>query len=247
VQDKITKYDVNSYVGNVLLVTASSGSIAPVVGRPVFSIFSYPSGPLTHDTGDPQGFLNGKLSTDYSGIIQKYTVDSLLFNGSARPTIYGSLRNTVSYKSLSLSFNIIYKLNYYFRRSSIGYYGLFNQWNANKDFTKRWRNPGDEDHTIVPSMPQDALNYNPYRDVFYSSSQALVDKGDHIRLQDLTLNYDFKKLGVFKNVFSKINIYGYMNNIGIIWKANHDGLDPDLYGASLPSPRSYSFGIKADF
>jgi TonB-dependent starch-binding outer membrane protein SusC len=37
-----------------------------------------------------------------------------------------------------------------------------------------------------------------------------------------------------------------MNNVGILWKANHEGIDPD-YGFGLPSPHSYSVGLKVNF
>jgi hypothetical protein len=41
--------------------------------------------------------------------------------------------------------------------------------------------------------------------------------------------------------------------VGILWRANHDGLDPDVYSlagggmTSLPLPRTYSIGLKTNF
>ncbi len=244
--DKVSSYDVASTVSHTLIASASSESISPIVGKPIFSIFSLRSAGLTHDTGDPQGYLGGKLSTDYAGIINNATIDSLRFFGSSRPTLYGSLRNTLGYKNFSLSFNIVYKLNYYFRRNSIFYNGLFTAWSGNKDYNKRWIAPGDEAKTNVPSMPT-VSNIDPNRDYFYEYSQSLVEKGDHVRLQDITLNYSWKPAGDIANSFKEIQFYLYVNNVGILWRANKQGLDPDLYGASLPIPRSYSLGVKANF
>jgi len=222
-----------------------------LVGAPLFGIYSYRSGPLTHNTGDPQGYLNGQLSTDYSSIIKNTGVDGLLYNGPSRPTSYGSLRNTFSYKDWSLSFNIIYKLGYYFRKSSIQYSALYSSWLGNKDFTKRWMKPGDELTTTVPSMQLPPVDNN--RDLFYTFSQTLVENGNNIRLQDITLNYDLTKSLWINSPFNSLTVYGYVNNVGILWRANHDGLDPEVYSlagggtTSLPLPRTYSIGLKSNF
>jgi hypothetical protein len=37
----------------------------------------------------------------------------------------------------------------------------------------------------------------------------------------------------------------YANNLGIIWKANHAGIDPDYISGSIP-PRTFAAGIKID-
>ena len=248
--DKVTQYNVQSTTSNYLTTgSGNGGTITPLVGAPVFGIYSYRSGPLTHDAGDPQGYLDGQLSTDYSAILRNTTISGLLFNGSARPTSYGSLRNTFIYKAWSLSFNAIYKFGYYFRRSSISYGSLYTYWQGNKDFEKRWLAPGDELKTNVPSMQAPPVDQN--RDFFYTYSQSLVDKGDHIRLQDITVDYDLTKSVWKKSPFTNLSLYAYINNVGILWRANHDGLDPDVYSAagvtSLPIPRTYSIGIKSNF
>lgn len=251
--DKVTKYDVQATSSQYLAANADGETIAPFVGKPVFSIYSYHSAGLTHNTGDPQGYLNGSLSTDYANILRVASnVDSLVYNGPARPTSFGSFRNTFTYKTLSLSFNIIYKFGYYFRRSSIIYTGLFTAWNGNSDYNKRWMQPGDELKTIVPSMPSSTSNLDPNREAFYSNSEGLVDKGDNIRLQDITLSYDLSRILSKRSFLKSLSVYGYADNIGILWRANKDGLDPDVYNVSYsflnaPSPRTYSIGIKANF
>ena len=247
--DKVTKYNVQATTTDYLTIgNGNAGTITPLVGAPLFGIYSYRSGPLTHNTGDPQGYLNGQLSTDYSDILKDTPVNGLVYNGPSRPTSYGSLRNTFIYKDWSLSFNVIYKLGYYFRRSSVQYDGLYN-WLTNKDFTKRWQKPGDELTTTVPSMQLPPVDDN--RDFFYTYSQTLVDNGDHIRLQDITLNYDLTKSLWKSSPFINLTIYSYINNVGILWRANHNGLDPDVFSTtgttSLPIPRTYSIGIKSNF
>jgi len=248
--DKVTSYNVNATPGTYFISgEGNRGNYIPLAGKPLFAIYSYPWAGLDPNTGDPQGYLNKQISKNYSAIISSMTVDSMKYHGPARPTNYGSLRNTFSFKGISLSANIIYKLNYFFRRSSISYSGLYANWTGNRDFAKRWQKPGDETITNVPSIQYPPLNSN--RETFYGYSEALVENGDHIRLQDITIGYDLNNTKWIKSDI-RIHIYCYMNNIGILWRANKEGLDPDVYtlgnySQTFPQPFTISFGIKTIF
>ncbi|MCR8667475.1 SusC/RagA family TonB-linked outer membrane protein [Aestuariibaculum sp. M13] len=239
--DKLTEY----------LVPQTSNSIqnytTGIVGNPLHSIFSYQWAGLDPNTGDPQGYLNDEISKDYSGIIDNFEPKNLVFNGSAIPTTYGSLRNDFYYKGFHLSLNFLYKLGYYFRRGSINpNYAEILRGTPNIDFAKRWQNSGDEISTYVPSI---VYPTNSDRATFYKYSEVLVEKGDHIRLQDIRLGYDFTS--IFKNgAFSTLQAFVYAKNLGIVWRKNKHGIDPDYYsetGHTLPSPLSVSIGITANF
>lgn len=242
--DLVTKYDVTLTPSNYI-TESNAGSIFPLTNKPLYALYSYKWGGLSH-TGDPQGYLNGALSTDYAEILSKTSLNDIVFNGSSRPTTFGSFRNNFSYQALTLSFNIICKLNYYFRRTSYTSSDL--PYSGTTDYYKRWKNPGDEQITNIPS-----LQYPPYdnnRDQFYQNSSILIDKGDHIRLQDISLDYDFDKESWKGLPFSHLQLYAYVNNVCILWRANKDHLDPDLSTTSLgifPIPRTIAFGLKAKF
>ncbi|SEO09220.1 TonB-linked outer membrane protein, SusC/RagA family [Mucilaginibacter gossypiicola] len=238
--DKVTKYNLNQ----TAIGSLSDGSVVlPITGKPLFGIYSYKWAGLTHETGDPQGYLNESISTDYTSIIASTKLADLVYNGPSRPTSFGSLKNTFFYKQLSMSFNLVYKFGYYFRRPSISYSGLYSGWFGHSDFTKRWLKPGDESYTDVPSMQLPPVNDD--RETFYSYASTLVDKADHIRLQDISLNYSLTR-SVWKNLpVRQLDFYGYINNIAILWRANKEHLDPDMYSASAyPIPRTYAFGFK---
>jgi hypothetical protein len=80
---------------------------------------------LDPKTGDPQGYLNGQVSKDYSQMVGVGTsVQDLEFYGSAVPTVYGSFVNSFSYKNFSMDIGISYKFGYWFRRNSINYTNL---------------------------------------------------------------------------------------------------------------------------
>jgi len=218
-------------------------SIAPFPGKAPYGIYSYKFAGLDHNTGDPLGIVNGQHSTDYGTILYNSSPADLVYSGSALPVTFGAVRNTVSWKGLSLSANISYRLGYYFRKQTISYSALFSKWVGNADFEKRWQKPGDESFTTVPSLVYPA---NSSRDNFYQYSTATVDKGDNIRLQDIRLAYDINKGSLKKLPFSAVQLYCYMNNIGLLWRANKDHLDPD-YGSSYPAPRTYALGLKLNY
>src|SRR5690606_38560078 len=128
-----------------------------VVGKPFHSIFSYPFAGLSNQ-GLAQGWLKGEISTEYSQILNETTVGELQYHGPASPTYFGALRNTFSYANFSLSFNVMFKAGYFFRRQGVSYSTLYSvsspsaMINAifNADYVKRWQAPGDERVTQVP-------------------------------------------------------------------------------------------------
>jgi TonB-linked SusC/RagA family outer membrane protein len=219
-----------------------SGSLSPVAGQPAYNIISYRWAGLDPANGNPRAYLNGQVSEDYTAITNNNNLKDLVFSGSALPVDFGSVRNDFTWKGLMLSVNITYKFNYYFRRYATSYSALFNNWVGYSDFASRWQKPGDEKNTNVPSMVYPA---NSARDDVYDYSNATVEKGDNIRLQDIRLSYQLKSLWS-RLPFRGLEVYGYASNLGILWRSNKEWLDPD-YGTAIPDPRAYSLGFKAEF
>jgi hypothetical protein len=109
----------------------------------------------------------------------------------------------------------------------------------------RWQKPGDEALTNVPAMVY--TNYPQFssREAFYNNSEILIEKGDHIRLQDITLSYEFTKGNWHTLPFNRLQFYIYANNLGILWRANELGIDPDD-PRNYPAVKNISFGIRAE-
>ncbi|MCH7407423.1 SusC/RagA family TonB-linked outer membrane protein [Belliella aquatica] len=237
VKDRVTGYETQAAVSSYLAFAGGSDLIFPLEGRPLFSIYSYPWGGLDPDNGNPLGLLNGEPSDNYAAIFNEATPESIIYNGPARPTSVGTISNNISYKGFSLSANITYRFGHVFRRSSILYNSLFNGDLGHEDYGNRWRNPGDELVTQVPSMPL-ALNAN--RDNMYRYSEILVERGDHIRLQDIRVSYLFDDI----RGFNRLELYAFVNNIGLLWKHSDLPIDPDF--RSMRPLRSFAFGLKID-
>ncbi|MGY6521519.1 MAG: SusC/RagA family TonB-linked outer membrane protein [Mongoliitalea sp.] len=239
-KDEVTNYEMRSSVVNY--INSSSGAIVPLQGRPLLAIYSYEWGGLDPQTGAPRGVLDGEPSTNYNAILAAATPENIVFHGSARPTHFGALRNHFTYKSFSMSFNISYRLGYFYRRQSVDYNSLLSGVISHSDFSNRWQVPGDELNTNIPSLP---TVRNVQRDAFFQRSAALVEPGDHIRFQDIRLSYSLRNTTFPRLPFSNAEVYTYINNLGIIWKKTDDPLDPDF--PSMRPLRSIAAGLRVNF
>jgi TonB-dependent starch-binding outer membrane protein SusC len=243
--DKVTSY-------NQALTNTSIQSLSgmPVVGHSIFGVYSYKWAGLDPTNGDPMGYLNGKVSKNYTSIVNNYKPDSLKYSGSLRPTVYGSLRNDFSYGPLSLSANIGFELGYVFRRASTSINAsdiISVSGSQNVDYEQRWQQPGDEKNTNVPSVVYPSNNS---RNTFYKYSSILVDNADNIRLLDIRASYDLDRRTIPSLPFKKIQVFAYASNLGIIWRANKYGIDPDFasaYAHSIPTPFTLAIGFNANF
>lgn len=241
-KDKVLSFDSKFLPSQ--LVTAGGGNLVALVGKPLFSVWSYRFAGLDPSNGDPLGILNGAPSKNYVALLANTNPDSLQYHGSGRPTLYGAFRQDFSYKNFSLSFNITYKAGHYFRTNSIGinYTDLITS-RPHLDYSNRWQKPGDERNTSIPSV---VYPVNTPRASFYTASSVLVERADHIRLQDIRIAY---LLNTRNSRIAHLEFYGYINNLGLLWKANKKGIDPDANDASLgldniPPMRTYTIGLK---
>jgi TonB-linked SusC/RagA family outer membrane protein len=241
-KDKVLSYMlINRSAANYL----NGGlSISALEGRPVYAVYAYPWAGLDPQTGDPQGYLNGQVSKDYNALLgSTYPVDSLKYMGNAFPAFFGSLGNTVSYKGITLTARLSWKLGYYFLRNSVNYTNLFGSRQGHGDYSLRWQNPGDEIFTNIPSMVYPAVSR---RDQFFNNAEILVERADHIRLQYITISYNLKE--VFRKLpLEAINIYVNANNLGIIWRANKHGIDPDYRDNTILPAKNIALGLKVVF
>jgi len=239
VRDKVVQY-YTAIGPNANIVSGNYSN--PLVDYPQYGLFSYAWAGLDQE-GDPQGWLDGEISTNYGAIRNLTEPDQLVYHGSTMPTTFGSSRNDFSYLGFGLSFNVTFKAGHYFRRSSIQYTTLFAGNYEQRDFSERWQEAGDEERTNVPAMVYPA---NSLRDGLYAGSEVLVERGDHIRFQDIQLSYTLPSSLLPKWGMKSCRIYAYVNNLGILWTRNDAGIDPDFpYG--LPKPRTYAIGLTANF
>lgn len=248
VTNKIIDYKLTIPSSSVRNVINQSG-ISRIMGKgePPYGIYSIPFEGLDPVTGDPLGFLGKEISSNYTAMLnQRADTAGLIFHGTTLPSYFGFLSNSFEYKGVSLIINISYKFDYYFRKNTISYSGLYSRGQTHVDFSSRWQKPGDELNTTVPSMVYPA---NSDRDQFYAGSSANILKADHIRIEYIKLAYSITKSKIKFFPVSNVELYCNLSNLGIIWRSNKQGLDPEFnYGnAYFPPSKNFAIGIKVDF
>ena len=237
---KVERYLRPAGVGNLYL---NQNAIAPVPGKPVYSVFSYQALPLDPKTGDPRGVFHRQPSTDWDSIYNNTKLDSMAFHGSAQPIFFGVLRNSFAYRHLSLMLSISFKLDYYYRKPSFSASDAAGKWTSSSDYAQSWKQPGDEKRTNVPLV---VYPLDPNRDHFYLNSSTLIRRSDNIRWEDVSLNYDLDKQWCPRLPFQHVRIYGIVSNLGVLWKSGKDDFDPYYINVPKDRPR-YTIGLTLNF
>lgn len=240
-------YKTTAYFGTTTALntsyTTTGLSATPIVGYNPYTIFSHRWAGLDAN-GDPQGYLNGKVSKNWDSLTSYNPLSAQANNGVGLPPYFGNILNTFRWKQFTLSANIVYRLGHSYRRPSVDYGTLISGISMNSDYMLRWQKPGDEVHTSVPSFVYPDIYSRNY---FYNSSEATIRKAGNIRLTDIQVAYDLLQPQQKSRSVKSISIYCYLNNINcFLYKASKDSLDPDAAGALL-SPISMSFGTRINF
>lgn len=221
------------------------------VGESVDKMYAYPWNGLRADNGMPAVYIDGDLSSDYVSYVRGLKKDDLVMAGTSVPVLFGSLRNTLRWKGLQLDFLVSFKAGHVFRRKSMGP-GQEYQTNVNglhMDYFKRWKKPGDERHTNVPAAGALGDPANLPITNTYDYMAVLIEKGDVVKLRDIRLSYspNFNSAHRAKAIPQSLTLFVYAKNLGILWKANKAGLDPDYTNTSYPAPKGVAIGVQASF
>ncbi len=243
--DVIASYVTNK-VAEYPLIAFNPGSfpsfgnlIAPRVGYRPYALFSYKWAGLDPQNGNPMGFVDKEPSANYGQLLNTANIEDLVYHGTTVPVYFGNFRQAFSWKDLSFSFNISGQFGHWFRANTIEYNALFNNWLTHSDYEKRWQQPGDELRTNVPSMVYPA---NTSRDRFYAYSEVTAYRADHIRLQDIRIEYAVVLAPKSKKPV-RCSFYGYGTNFKPLWVKNTAGLDP-INHHNIQFPPVWSGGVK---
>ncbi|RKE55366.1 SusC/RagA family TonB-linked outer membrane protein [Sphingobacterium detergens] len=236
---KVTKSYISNDAGRYFV--SGTRILTPIEGMDVYAALGYDWKGLDPENGRPIGLFNGQESKDYNKIYNSTKVQDLISMGSMQPVYFGSFRNSFNYRSWELSFNISYQLGHKFRRQSFNAFQFYDAESGHKDYALRWQKAGDELHTSVPSFVYPVDNNESQ---FYKYSTALIEPASQVKWRDIQIGYTVSGLS-WKGIKS-LRLYGYVNNVATIWRANKWGIDPE-YGQNYPDPMSFSVGINCKF
>lgn len=208
-------------------------------GYPAFSLFAYKYEGL--DTlGDPLVQLADKSMVKSPNVAKP---EDLTFMGTYQPVWSGGLSNTFHYANFDLTLNTIFNLGYFMRRDVNLFYtgrlthnnyatGGFTTGNLNSEFIQRWKEPGDELITNIPSYVTNPFISNTRRDVtYYQYADVNVVSASYIKLRDITLSYTFPDKISRKLKTEGISLRAQVSNI-MLWKNNKYGIDPEFQDAN---------------
>lgn len=244
-KDKVLSYFLTNTYGRDFV--GNSTIISAIEGKPVYGMYSYAWAGLDPETGRARGYVNGEASTDFVAITGTETdITDLAFHGSAIPKMFGSLGNYFRYGDFDLDVRMLFKFSYFLRRTSIGYYSLFYDHVTHSDYYDRWQQPGDETKTEVPAL---MYPYSNTEQSFYSYSEPLVYDASHIRLQYVRLGWNGNFSLGSKGHRTNANLFLLAENLGLVWKKNKHGIDPDFPKTlgRYPSPLRVSLGVKLNY
>jgi len=213
------------------------------IGKPLQSIFSYNWAGLNPSSGDAQFYLGGQVvGSSALSIGSGPSQEDMVYSGQTNPPVFGSFRNTFKFHSITLSINIAYQFGHHFRRASFtGFFG--NSLWQHEDYLKAWKVSGDEVTTNVPGFKD---VYPDQRYDVYAASNILIERADHLSLEDIRFEYGLSKKWIHSFPFRNASLYVCANNLGFIWKASN--YNPDTEGQLLPTKsKSFAFGLNVTF
>ena len=268
---------INTKTANKYKIEKYLNGTAIMDGKSIGTFYSYnfigldPQNglPLFDDYRDRQHLLEGQ---PLDRIMERVGVVS----GSREPNFAGSFYSTLRYQQWSLSASFNYALGNKIRKFAL--YkdvldGVSSENNVRKEFTKRWRKPGDERHTQLPSLispsdpafgenryhwsaatPAATQGFEAFADnywMMYDNSNARVVSGSYLRLSNLALRYQFTRKQLKGLPFSNLAFDAAVTNVFTLKSSALGGQDPTQSGFSLQTSLSlrpsFTFGLRVSF
>jgi len=242
-----------------------------VEGKSIGQLYLYPTGGVDPETGRRifYGLQGEKVYYQHAAANGLgpgwYLEDGTLFNtdylgmvicGNTLPTYYGGWTNTFTYKG--------FDLNLFFQFSGGNH--IFNGMKSTGSDMRFWNNSKEVLSNHWTETNRNATYARPVYTDNVSNGSAFnmsdfVEKGDYLRLKNLSLGYTFDtrrwlaKIGV---PISSVRLYAQAQNLFTI--TGYTGQDPEtisnvshpiLNGGidknTLPQARSYTFGVNISF
>jgi TonB-linked SusC/RagA family outer membrane protein len=191
---------------------------------------------------------------DTVSVTQPLLFSDLKYAGRTTAPYFGGWNTTFRYGHFSLYALMTWQFGGVFLKPSISSY--MTAWyrpvySVSGDIAKRWQQAGDETKTNVPGLNGTGtqVTYSLSR---YQYSDINVLSSDYIRLREVSLSYEFPTAWISKWQAKGASLGVAVRNLGLIWRANKQGYDPDFTGYpnssySLPASRSYNFSFKLTF
>ena len=224
-------------------------------GYPISAFWSYSFAGLSPETGYPT--FNYLDFEEPDGAIDPTTF--LVYSGQSEPNFTGGLNTRIRYKNLSLAADFSLLLGA--KKRLPNPYDSFPNGkipdpynNLSKKLSKRWKNPGDEKHTIIPALYtaiDDTYNMSlpdgQKESIYYmwGKSDAMVVDASFPRCTQLSLSWNMSREMCAKFRATSFSISANVNNLFVIANKRFNGFDPEVDDSVMP--KIFSFGLSVGF
>lgn len=168
-------------LGGIEAINPSSSNAQFRVGHPMYEWHLYDYVGVNPSNGEALWYdENGDITNDHNKARKVYC-------GSPEPKLIGGFNGTFAWKGLSVSAFFEYKVGQYIclmnEQSYLNSDGQEMQMNQMASALNYWKKPGD-----VGVNPKPIAGYDNY-----AGSTRYLEKGDYLRLKDITVSYSFNK------------------------------------------------------
>lgn len=256
---EVTLANEDLYTDLEIITKMLEGNLA-IKGEKLGAMYSFRYGGLSGENGYPLFYgKDGKLW--HAGDPRRM---QLVRSGSIYPDLSGGFDTQLTFnKRLSLSLGFSYNIGgvkrlpeVYADKSS----ALNPVANVSTNWKNRWRKPGDEKFTDIPTLYNKNVVSGFERNVsaeeftvsenctyFYDLSDLRVAKGDFLRLRTLGISYIIPEKVLRMANISSMMIRFQASNLFVWAHKDWKGLDPETPEANIPILPSYSLGINVTF
>lgn len=220
-------------------------------GVPLSSIWSYSFAGLNSTNGSP---IYNLLDTDRETAL-KDASSYLVLSGETVPPFSGGIGISFRYKAFTLgsTFSLLLgaktRLPNPYSNFSNGTKLPSSEYNISKLLNNRWKTPGDESFTNIPSLNPyntssitlpDGIN-SSYPIEMWSLSDSQIVDASFLRLRGIDLTWRLNQKYLRKSKIRSLSITASGSNIFVIASKRFAGMDPELGNSVMP--RSYSLGL----
>nr|WP_295870539.1 SusC/RagA family TonB-linked outer membrane protein [uncultured Chitinophaga sp.] len=182
--------------------------------------------------GDPLVRLSDKSTTKNPNAVKAADV---VYMGVYQQPWSGGLTNIFSYKSFALTVNIVYNMGHIMMRNvnrTYTGYGFisalnFTSGNLPAEFADRWKKPGDEAYTNIPSFVTGSANTTRRNTDYYTHGNINVTDASYAKIRDMILSYDMPHRIIKKIQAEQLSFRLIVSNL-LLWKANPYHIDPEF-------------------
>lgn len=234
---------------------AASGNLNKE-GYPVSSFWVFRFTGLNPEHGGPEFDLSGAETEAAKTDATVYMEHA----GQMEPNFTAGINFTLRYKTLSLTSGLYYSAgsqNFMANMASGMSYSIPSEYvNMSTEWLKRWRQPGDEKHTNIPSLPNKTTSakrlafaptdgyVSPYE--LYAKSNIRVVDTWFLRCNNISLSYTFPDR-LRPKFLQNLSVNGSVSNIFQIRSKDFKGRDPEVLLGSQPLSSIVSLGMSVSF